>query len=177
MSMAIFLTNLGKYNEGYLIGKWVKLPIPADKLRETLTEIGINKEYEEYFITDYETAFVGMRDIISEFTSITVLNELAKRLESLSENEREKLEAVMESEWVSCVGEVEELIEHLEDFDLLPEVRNDSDLGYYYAEECGCIAIPEYIKHYFDYEAYGRDIRLDGGIITYTTYGCVIDNR
>ena len=48
MSMSIYLTNLGKYNEGYLIGKWVKLPVAADKLDEVLEEIGINEEYEEY---------------------------------------------------------------------------------------------------------------------------------
>ena len=32
MSMSIYLTNLGKYNEGYLIGKWVKLPVAEGKL-------------------------------------------------------------------------------------------------------------------------------------------------
>lgn len=35
--MRIFLTNLGKYNEG----EWVDLPVS-------------HEEYEEYFITDYE---------------------------------------------------------------------------------------------------------------------------
>ncbi len=24
-----FITNLGKYNEGYLVGEWVKFPIPT----------------------------------------------------------------------------------------------------------------------------------------------------
>lgn len=49
----IFLTNLGKYNEGLLIGKWVELP--CDNLEEELEAIGVGKvPYEEYFITDYE---------------------------------------------------------------------------------------------------------------------------
>lgn len=30
--MNIYLTNLGKYNEGYLIGEWVELPITEDEL-------------------------------------------------------------------------------------------------------------------------------------------------
>ena len=55
MSMEIFLTNLGKYVEGCLVGQWVKLPVPEDKLESVLKQIGINDEYEEYFITDYET--------------------------------------------------------------------------------------------------------------------------
>ena len=40
--MKIFLTNLGKYTEVYLIGKWVNLPISEDMLDEVLNEIGIN---------------------------------------------------------------------------------------------------------------------------------------
>ena len=37
--MKIFITNLGKYCEGYLVGKWVQLPISDDKLDEVLKEI------------------------------------------------------------------------------------------------------------------------------------------
>lgn len=176
MSMKIFLTNLGKYNEGYLIGKWVKLPIPADKLKDVLDEIGINEEYEEYFITDYETEISGMREVIGEYTSVEALNELAERLESLSEIERDKLAAIMESKWVNSISDVEELIDSLDDFDLLPEVEDDSALGYYFAEEVGCIDIPEHIRNYFDHEAYGRNMRLEGNIY-YTSYGCLVCYR
>ena len=28
--MEIYLTNLGKYNEGYLVGEWVHLPVSDD---------------------------------------------------------------------------------------------------------------------------------------------------
>ena len=49
----IFLTNLGKYVDGYLIGEWVKLPVPKDKLNDILARIGIDEHNEEYFITDY----------------------------------------------------------------------------------------------------------------------------
>ena len=34
----IFVTNLGRYNEGCLMGEWVKLPIPEDKLQEVLDQ-------------------------------------------------------------------------------------------------------------------------------------------
>ena len=37
--MEIFLTNLGRYNEGYLVGKWVKLPVSEEKLDEVLEAI------------------------------------------------------------------------------------------------------------------------------------------
>lgn len=31
--MEIYLTNLGKYNEGYLVGEWVHLPVSSDDLK------------------------------------------------------------------------------------------------------------------------------------------------
>jgi hypothetical protein len=41
--LKIFLTNLGKYNEGCLMGEWVKLPVPEDKLEAVKHRIGINE--------------------------------------------------------------------------------------------------------------------------------------
>lgn len=59
---------------------------------------------------------------------------------------------------------------------LLYGIEDDEALGYYFAEEVDCLEIPENIRNYFDYEAYGRDIRLSGNI-TYTSFGCLIDYR
>ena len=49
--MNIYLTNLGKYNEGELVGEWVQLPISNEELQKVFERIGINEVYEEYFIT------------------------------------------------------------------------------------------------------------------------------
>ena len=62
--MKIYITNLGKYNEGYLIGKWVQLPVAEDALEKVLEAIGIDDYYEEIFITDYETEIVGVGNSI-----------------------------------------------------------------------------------------------------------------
>lgn len=54
MEFKVFITNLGKYNEGELVGKWLDLPC-AD-IEAELAEIGVapGTQYEEYFITDCE---------------------------------------------------------------------------------------------------------------------------
>ncbi len=174
--MKVYVANLGKYNEGYLIGQWVQLPIDDDKLDEALKTIGINEYYEEYGIFDFEDEIIDLHNVVSEYSSIKALNELAQRIENLSEYEVDKFSAVLE--YVACrsVSDVIELIEQLDEFDLLTNVDDDEGLGYYYAEECCCIDIPEQLKNYFDYEAYGRDIRFEISCL-YTTFGCVIDNR
>lgn len=171
----IFLTNLGRYNEGILMGEWVRLPVPAEKLDEVLERIGINGEYEEYFITDYEASFANLN--LSEYTSIEALNGFAERLDELESWEVEKLAAVLEYESVSSITDIMDIIDHLDDFDILADVEDDEGLGRYYAGElCTLESVPEHLRSYFDYEAYGRDIRLEL-TCCFTSYGLVIDNR
>ncbi len=173
--IAIYLTNLHKYNNGILCGEWVKLPVSEDKLESVLRRIGINKFCSEYFITDYETLLSNLH--ISEYASINDLNELAERIEGLADHDYEKLAAVLECESSMSIAEILEIIDDLDSFDLLADVEDDEALGEYYAD-VGCIFhnIPDSIQRYFDFEAYGRDIRLESNLC-FTSYGAVIDNR
>jgi hypothetical protein len=51
------------------------------------------------------------------------------------------------------------------------------DVAREYIEECGLLHdVPEMLQNYFDFEAYGRDIRLELNCC-FTSYGLVIDNR
>lgn len=173
--IAIYLTNLHKYNNGILCGEWVKLPVSEDKLESVLRRIGINKFCSEYFITDYETLLSNLH--ISEYASIDDLNEFAERVNGLADHDYEKLAAVLECEGSMSIVEILEIIDDLDNFDLLADVEDDEALGEYYAD-VGCIFhnIPDSIQRYFDFEAYGRDIRLESNLC-FTSYGAVIDNR
>ena len=37
----VFITNLGKYNEGNLVGEWVKFPTTEEELKKVFERIGI----------------------------------------------------------------------------------------------------------------------------------------
>ena len=170
----IFVTNLSEYVSGCLIGEYVELPIPWDKFQEVLTRIGIDEQHE-YFISDYESLFSNLH--ISEFSSIAELNELAERIEELADFDYDKLGAVLESESSMSIAEILEIIDELDSFELLEGVDDDEALGEYYADY-GCIfaGVPDHIQRYFDFESYGRDIRMELNCCI-TSYGVVIDNR
>lgn len=53
------------------------------------------------------------------------------------------------------------LAQNLDCYDFYPGIGDDEALGRYCVEEIGAIDIPEHIRDYFDYEAYGRDIDLN----------------
>ena len=70
---AAFITNLGKYNEGALVGEWVKFPTTAEELKKVFERIGIGAKddfgqtYEEWFITDYDCYVDGLYDLLGEY--------------------------------------------------------------------------------------------------------------
>ena len=51
--MRIYIANLGKYNEGELVGAWFSCPVDFEEIRERL---GVQSE-EEIEIEDYELPF------------------------------------------------------------------------------------------------------------------------
>lgn len=158
MTMKIYLTNLGKYNEGELLGEWVKLPVTEEELEAVFERIGINEEYEEYFITDYETDVDGLK--IGEYDNLEELNELAETLENMSEEKLEVIGVMLED---GC--EFDEAIEKTEngDYRIYYDCDDMSDVAYQVIEESGFLNnIPETVARYFDYEAYGRDLDIEG---------------
>lgn len=174
--ISIYLTNLGKYVEGCLVGEWVKLPVDKDKLQEVLDRIGIDgQQYEEVFISDYETLLGNLH--ISEYASISDLNVFAERLEDLADPDYEKLAAILECESSMSIAEVLEIVDELDNFDLLEDVDDDEALAAYYLDNGYIFCdVPDNIKMYLDLDRLGRDIHLESNLC-YTSYGAVIDNR
>ena len=99
---AAFITNLGKYNEGELVGEWVKFPTTAEELKEVFKRIGIGQKddfgqpYEEWFITDYDCYVDGLYSKLGEYESLDELNYLASKLDEMSESEYAQFQAGME---------------------------------------------------------------------------------
>ena len=136
-----FVTNLGKYNEGQLVGEWVKFPTTAEEMQEVFKRIGINAEYEEIFITDYDVDIPRLYEKLGEYENLDTLNYLASRIQELSASEREQYDAILES-GASFPGDREvegyiNLTYNLDKFDILPDVHDESDLGNYWVNESG----------------------------------------
>lgn len=165
----IYITNLGKYNEGKLMGAWVHLPINMDEqYPEILKSIGINEEYEEYFITDYET---DLPVPINEYENVEQLNRIAEKIEQLNINDTEKLKAVLE--WEYYGDDIEKSIDNIDDFALIDDIKNEYDYGKYIVDDLlMCSNELKAIEYYIDYEKLGRDyiINSDGSL---TNYGYV----
>jgi antirestriction protein len=122
--MRIYIANLGKYNEGELVGAWFTPPVDFEEVKE---RIGLNDEYEEYAIHDYELPFA-----IDEYTPIEEVNRLCEMVEDLPEYIQEEL-----SELQSYFGSIEELCEHEDDIICHSGCDDMADVARCYLEESG----------------------------------------
>jgi antirestriction protein len=165
---AAFITNLGKYNEGALVGEWVKFPTTVEELKKVFERIGIGAKddfgqtYEEWFITDYDCYVDGLYDLLGEYANLDELNYLASKLDDMSQDEYERFQAAMEiGNHTGSIQELINLTENLDCYDVYPDIHDHDDLGRYYIEELDAMQVPEHLRNYIDYEAYGRDIALE----------------
>ena len=165
---AAFITNLGKYNEGELVGEWVKFPTTAEELKEVFKRIGIGQKddfgqpYEEWFITDYDCYVDGLYSKLGEYENLDELNYLASKLDEMSESEYAQFQAGMEmGDHCGSLQEIINLTENLDCYEVYPHIEDYDDLGRYYIDELEVMQVPEHLQNYIDYEAYGRDVAMD----------------
>lgn len=162
----IYLTNLGKYNEGELVGKWVDLPT-TNGFDEHLEEIGINEKYEEWFITDYETDIDGLE--IGEYSNIEELDELAEILENLQDYDKEVVEALISEGYT-----LQNALDKKDDCMIYYNCNDMEDVAREYIEQCGLLNdVSDILQNYFDFEAYGRDMGIEGTFVFTNNGNCV----
>ena len=152
--LKIFISNLKEYNNGKIIGEWVSLP--CEDIKEVLDKIS-NNDNDELFISDYETDINGLK--IGEYEDILQLNEIAEEIDNLSDDELLALQAYLEQ-----YNDIEQALEevHQGNYRIYYNCDNMEDVAYQVVNDCGLLdGVPEEVKIYFDYEAYGRDMDIN----------------
>lgn len=148
--MRVYIANLGKYNEGELVGAWFTPPIDMDEVSE---RIGLNGCYEEYAIHEYELPFE-----IDEYETIEQVNDLCEMVSELDSDILAELK-----ELKSYFGSIEELCDHADDIIHHPDCEDMEDVARHFIEESGILdEVPECLQNYIDYKAYGYDLEQSG---------------
>ena len=98
---------------------------------------------------------------ILEYTSIDELNRIYDMIGELPDYIADSLE-----EFLSGYVTLEELVEHKDEVYFYPDCDDMTDVAYYFIDECQSLGeIPDRIRNYIDYEAYGRDLDLEGRFV------------
>ena len=151
----INVTNLKKYNEGALVGEWVNLL--CEGLEEVLDKISNNGK-DELFISDYETDISGLK--VAEYKDILQLNEIAEEIDNFDDEEVIIFQAYLEQ----YTNDLQQALDAVRqgNYRIYYDCDNMEDVAYQVVNDCGLLdGVPEEVKRYFDYEAYGRDIDIE----------------
>ena len=163
-----FLTNLGRYNDGDLVGTWVTLPMTDREIDDAMEEIGVSDDpdadgniYDEYFWADWEcNVDIDLASFLGENVSIDEVNELA---ESLSDIDADQLSAALE-----LFLDINQAIKHADEMIFIGKIdtygKEALTVGEYYFDEVynnGTDLPKQILKRYINYKSLGRDLRLD----------------
>ena len=132
------------------IARRVLLPISSEELAERFGYEG--QEIEVTF-----DSIEGLPDLDCERLTLDIANNLAEDLEDVDED-------IVLSYIESNSSDPRDLLNaEFDDCWLYPDVSTDRDLGLYIVEDMGVELSKETLQNYFDYEKYGRDVRLSEG--------------
>lgn len=126
--------------------------LPAD-VEYIASEFGYDREDVVFTIQSIEE----LPDLNCEGLTLELANELAEKLENVYED-------IVLSFIESNSSDPKELLNaEFDDCWLYSDVATDYDLGAYIVEDMGVELSKETLQNYFDYERFGRDVRLSEG--------------
>ena len=132
------------------VARRVLLPISSEELAERFGYEG--QEIEVTF-----DSIEALPDLDCERLNLDLANELAENLEDVDED-------IVLSFIESNSSDPKDLASaEFDDCWLYPEVATDRELGEYIVDEIGFELSRETLERYFDYEKFGRDVRLEEG--------------
>jgi antirestriction protein len=151
---SLFITNLGKYTEGQLVGEWIDFPTEESEINALLERIGVDGiRYEEYFVTDFESNFF---EYPGEYFDIYEFNEKCEEVEE-SNLDPEIVKALLEDGYT-----IDQIIDEEVEY-IYYQADSMADVAEQIADETGLLeSMPERLRFYFNFEAYGRDIEIEG---------------
>lgn len=149
-NISIYVADLGAYVSGSLKGKWVSLPLAEEDLED------LYNMAEELAIHDYECDFMS----ISEYASIRELNDLALELEELDSIELEAFECYLK-EVEEDVTKALNIIRS-NDYTIYFNCDTMQDVAMEYIDMIGGVDQVANKQYYFDAEAFGRDLEIEG---------------
>lgn len=155
------MKKLEVYIENLHNGKnaWIELPTSDIVINKVLEEINPGGLHD-VIIADYETDISGLK--VSEYDNILELNTIAEEIEGMYDDEIIALQAYLEEyNMEQALDEV-----HQGNYTIYYNCDNMEDVAYQVVNDCGLLdGVPEEVKIYFDYEAYGRDMEINGTFI------------
>lgn len=156
-----------------------ELPAVKESLRRMIAQAGTTDGDMSYTALCYECRMDCLNRVMTEHCGLDELNYLAQRLSDLSEHERMKMKGAVVLSNSKVPVDIINLTYNLENYDVVPAVGNDEQLGLYCQEvhKFGALRnAPTDLLKYLDYEKLGSLQRQnDNGVYAGGNYIKALD--
>ena len=170
----VLIQNRTEFEKGNPATVFLSLPATKEELHEAMKALNITADNpQDFFLNGYSTADNRRIEIPSDWIrdgDLDRINYLASRLEEMTPEQLEKLDAVMHSNFKP--ESLDKLIDHTYNTDFysyVPGILSYKELGGYFLNDSGKVQMPEEWKAGIDKESFGFNAALheDGKLTDY----------
>ena len=170
----VLIQNRTEFEKGNPATVFLSLPATKEELHEAMKALNITADNpQDFFLNGYSTAEGRRIEIPFDWIrngDLDRINYLASRLEEMTPEQLEKLDAVMHSDFKP--ESLDKLIDHTYNTDFysyVPGILSYKELGDYFLNDSGKVQMPEEWKAGIDKESFGFNAALheDGKLTDY----------
>ena len=171
---SVLIQNRTEFEKGNPATVFLSLPATKEELHEAMKALNITADNpQDFFLNGYSTAEGRRIEIPSDWIrdgDLDKINFLAARLEEMTPEQLERLDAVMHSDFKP--ESLDRLIDHTYNTDFysyIPGILSYKELGDYFLNDSGKVQMPEEWKAGIDKESFGFNAALheDGKLTDY----------
>lgn len=157
------LLNADKCRESEVAETDVVFPTTRAAIQEALKAVGVDGiRCRNVFLIEHDSNLSGFCHCLNQSDSVDELNYLCHLLSDMTDTELATFRAVVEyGAHNENAAALINLALNVESYDFYAGVDSDKELGRIYVEDMGSIDVPEEVRPFFDYAAYGRKVRED----------------
>ena len=161
----VLIQNRTEFEKGNPAGVFLSLPATKEELHEAMKALNITADNpQDFFLNGYSTAEGRRIEIPFDWIrdgDLDKINFLASRLEEMTPEQLEKLDAIMHSDFKP--ESLDRLIDHTYNPDFysyIPGIFSYKELGDYFLNDSGKVQMPEEWKAGIDKEDFGFNAAL-----------------
>ena len=138
----------------------VVFPTTKAAIQEALKAVGVDGiRCRNVFLIEHDSNLSGFCHCLNQSDSVDELNYLCHLLSDMTDTELATFRAVVEyGGHNENAAALINLALNVESYDFYAGVDSDKELGRVYVEDMGTIDVPEDVRPFFDYAAYGRNV-------------------
>lgn len=158
-------------------GVYLQLPATPAEVGEAFAMLdSISRYAGETHIVDVKSSVKNLAQFIknadlAKQEELEKLNRLAERIGCMNASEQAMLSGALCTESINSLDDVLRVADRLEDYEIIPEVTCDRELGGYVVEHGLVMDFPEAVRTYLDYVGIGAEYYANhGGAYTMDGY-------